>query len=255
MNTRKQLAILMVLVLVYAFLAFLTVVFFQAAQQAGMQSQVPAMTSDLPTWLLGLVSAGIILVVYGLLGLAGYWFAHKLGLPGVYKEGAGWREWVWIPLVVGLVLGVFLVVIDRLFAMGAGWDGFTHPDFPFSIIASATAGIGEEILFRGFVLGLWAFLINLILRRWGKINLALWIGNGIAALAFSAAHLPALMFLYGDASISAIPPLVLGELFLVNVLLGLVAGERMFRAGLVAAMGVHFWADIVWHVIWPLLTG
>lgn len=65
MNTRKQLAILAIFVLVYAFLAFLTVVFFQAAQQAGMQSQVPAMTSDLPVWLLGLANAGIILVVYG----------------------------------------------------------------------------------------------------------------------------------------------------------------------------------------------
>jgi len=255
MNTRKQVALLAVLVLVYAFLAFLTVVFFQGAQQAGVQSQVPAVTSDLPVWLLGLASGGIILVVYGLLGLVGFWFARKLGLPGVYKEGAGWGEWVWIPLLVGLVLGVLMVVIDRLFVLGAGWDGFTHPSFPFSIIASATAGIGEEILFRGFVLGLWAFLINLILRRWGKTNLALWIGNGIAALAFSAAHLPALMFLYGDTSISAIPPLVLGELFLLNGLLGLVAGERMFRAGLIAAIGVHFWADTFWHVIWPLLTG
>jgi len=33
----------------------------------------------------------------------------------------------------------------------------------------------------------------------------------------------------------------------------LVAGERCRRDGLVAAMGVHFWADIVWHVIWPLV--
>jgi len=35
-------------------------------------------------------------------------------------------------------------------------------------------------------------------------------------------------------------------------LLGVVAGERFMKDGLVAAIGVHFWADIVWHVLSPL---
>jgi len=253
MNTRKQLLVLAILVIVFAFLAFITAIFFQEAQQTGVQTQIPTQTSNLPAWLLGLANAGIILVGYGLFGLAGFWFARKLGLPGIYKEGAGWREWVWFPLAIGLVVGVVMVSVDRLFALGVGWDGFIHPSFPFSVIASATAGIGEEILFRGFVLGLWAFLLNLILKRWGKTKLALWIGNVIAALAFAASHVPALMLLYGYPSFSAIPPLVLGELFVMNGALSLVAGARMFRTGLVAAIGIHFWADFVWHVIWPLV--
>ena len=32
------------------------------------------------------------------------------------------------------------------------------------------------------------------------------------------------------------------------------AGERYMKDGLVAAAGVHFWADIIWHVVWPLLA-
>jgi hypothetical protein len=28
--------------------------------------------------------------------------------------------------------------------------------------------------------------------------------------------------------------------------------QRYMRDGLVAAMGVHFWTDIIWHVIWLL---
>jgi membrane protease YdiL (CAAX protease family) len=253
MKTRNQLLVLAIFVFVFAFLAFITATFFQEAQQAGLPAQVPSQTSDMPPWLLGLASAGIILVVYGLFGLAGFWLARKLNLRGIYKEGDGWREWAWMPLAIGLLVGVVMVAVDRLFVLGTGWDGFTHPVFPLSIIASATAGIGEEILFRGFVLGLWAYLLNLILRRWRKTDLALWIGNVIAALAFAASHLPALMLLYGFPSISAIPPIILGELFLLNGVLGLVAGARMFRAGLVAAIGIHFWADIVWHVIWPLV--
>jgi hypothetical protein len=47
----------------------------------------------------------------------------------------------------------------------------------------------------------------------------------------------------------------IGELPSLNGLVGLVAGERYMRDGLVAAAGVHFWADVVWHVVWPLIGG
>ena len=44
------------------------------------------------------------------------------------------------------------------------------------------------------------------------------------------------------------------ELFLLNSIVSLIAGERYMRDGLVAAIGVHFWVDIIWHVIWPLVV-
>ena len=43
-------------------------------------------TSDLPAWVLGLATAGIVLVAYGLLGLAGYWIARR-GLA--YRASTG----------------------------------------------------------------------------------------------------------------------------------------------------------------------
>jgi membrane protease YdiL (CAAX protease family) len=247
---KKQLVILCGFVLLLALLTLLTYLLFPVEQM--LPAGIEAPTSALPGWVLGLANAGIILVVYGLVGLAGIWFAGRLGLPGVYRHGAGWRQWFGIPLLLGLALGVILVVADRLFAAAAGWQGFPHPRFPLSIFASATAGIGEEILFRSFVLGLWAFLADLILRRQGATQVALWLGNVIAALAFSAGHLPSAMLLLGVTTPTAIPASILLELFLLNSLMGLVAGERYMRQGLVAAMGVHFWADMVWHVIWPL---
>jgi len=157
---------------------------------------------------------------------------------------------------LGLGCGVAIVLGDRLFAarqsaaLGPGWGGFPHPQFPFSLIASATAGIGEEVFFRLFVLSLWALLLNLFLRRWQATRLALGIANLIAALAFAAGHLPGVILMLGVEV--AYQPMVLAELFLLNGLVGLVAGERFIRDGLVAAVGVHFWADIVWHVLWPL---
>jgi membrane protease YdiL (CAAX protease family) len=207
-----------------------------------------------PRWLLGLAEAGIVLVVYGPLGLLGYWFARRLKLPAVFVEGAGWRRWLLWPGVLGIGLGSLLVVLDRAFVAAGSPMIMAHPAFPFSVIASAAAAIGEEVLFRSFAFGLWAFLLNLLLRRWKVGPAALWGGVLIAALLFGAGHLPAAMLFSGAASPLQMPALAVGEVFLLNGALGLVAGERYLRDGLVAAIGVHFWTDVVWHVIWPLLA-
>lgn len=257
MNNRKQLLALFILVAINAFLAFATYAWMPYEQMLASLS-VPAETTALSPLVLGLGNAAIMLVIYGLLGTAGYWLARRLGLPGIYRPEAGWRGLFWLPLGLGAVMGVFIVILDSLFALGRDWGGFTHPPFPFSLTASATAGIGEEVLFRLFVLCLWAFLLNLVLR-WRKAAgtpahpAALWIGNGIAALAFAAAHLPAAMLLLNASTPAELPINVLVELVLLNGALGLVAGQRFMRDGLVAAIGIHFWADIVWHVIFPLL--
>lgn len=123
----------------------------------------------------------------------------------------------------------------------------------FSIVASASAGIGAEITFRGFVLGLWTCLLNLLLRRRRMTGLALRIANVIAALAFAAGHLPTAMVLYKVASPAELPGLLVAEVFVLNTVISLAAGWRYMASGLVTAIGIHFCADIVWHVLWPLL--
>lgn len=251
--SRKQLTVFGVLLFIYALLAMMTYLFIPLDQLAPTQ-MAPTPTLDIPKWQLGLANAGIVIVVYGLAGLAGYWFARKLEIPPIYREGAGWRAWVLWPALLGLAVGVIFVLVDWLFVSLVALRGFPHPAFPFSLIASASAGIGEEIMFRGFMMGLWAFLFNLLLRRWKGKRAALWVGNVIAALAFSAGHLPAVMVVFGATTPAELPMWVLAEGFLLNSLVALVAGERYMKEGLVAAMGVHFWTDIVWHVIWPLIV-
>jgi membrane protease YdiL (CAAX protease family) len=201
---------------------------------------------------MGLASAGIYFVLYGLLGWAGYWFARKLGLPGIFSEDGNWRRWFLIPLAVGLVCGVVITIGDLVFAPINDFGRFVHPPFPLSILASMTAGVGEETMFRGFVFGLWALILNWLLKRFNGRTAALWIANVIAAVAFGAGHLPALFFLTGASSPAALNPILLAEIFLLNGVIGLVAGERYMKDGLVAAAGVHFWADVVFHVLWGL---
>jgi membrane protease YdiL (CAAX protease family) len=251
-NTRRQLIVLGVLVAVYALLAAVTYLFIPW-EQLTLSQAVPVPEVTIPRWQLALANAGIVVVLYGLLGLAGVWLARRLGLPGAFRPDAGWRQWLLHPMLLGLALGVTVVFGDRIFAALQNWAGFPHPPFPFSLIASATAAIGEEILFRSFVLGLWAFVLHLVLRRWQARGVALWLGNLLAALVFAAGHLGSAMLLFGAASPAGIPPLLLAEIFLINGAVGLVAGAQYIRQGLVAAIGVHFWVDVAFRVVSPLI--
>lgn len=250
---KKQLLVFIILLVVYVLTAFVTVTFFYDQLTQGLAPAQPGATTNLPAWALGLANAGIILLFYGLFGLAGLWFAKRLGLPGIFHETGNWRGWFWMPLLYGMVLGIVLASVDRILASNGLTPKFAHPPFPSSILASISAGIGEEILFRGFVFGLWGFLLNLILKRRNKTSIALWIANIIAALAFGASHIPAAMILLGVSTPAALPPVIIPEILLLNGIVGVAAGERYMKDGLIAAAGVHFWTDIVWHVIYPLL--
>lgn len=251
MNNRKQLTAFLVLLVVYAFSAFTTYAFF--TDQLTATAGVPMPDMGVSNVVLGLANAGIVLVLYGLLGLAGYWFARRLGFPGVFSEDGNWRRWFLIPLLLGLVCGVALVIGDFLFAPINDFGRMVHPAFPMSILASISAGIGEEIMFRGFVFGMWGFLLNWLLKRFNGRTVALWIANVIAALAFGAGHLGTVFFLTGASSLAELNPVLLVEIFLLNGIIGLIAGGRYMKDGLVAAAGVHFWTDVVFHVIWGLM--
>lgn len=247
---RKQLTAFLTMLVVYDFCIFATYAFFidQVAASAGIpMPELPASPA-----VMGLASAGIYMVLYGLLGWAGYWSARKLGLPGIISEDGNWKRWLLFPFLLGIVCGVAVIIGDLLFAPVNGIGRFPHPPFPVSILASMTAGIGEEIMFRGFVFGLWGLILNWLFKRFNGRTIALWIANIIAALAFGAGHLPTLFFLTGASSFADLNPVLLAEVFILNGLIGLVMGQRYMKDGLVAAAGVHFWTDVVFHVIWGL---
>jgi membrane protease YdiL (CAAX protease family) len=248
---RKQLTIFLVLLVTYAFCAFATYAFF--TDQLAVTAGVPMPDLGVSNAVLGLANAGIVLLVYGIVGLIGFWFARKLGLPGIFSEDGNWRRWFLIPLLLGLICGLMVVIGDILFTPINGFGRLVHPQFPMSIFASLSAGIGEEMLFRGFVFGLWGLILRWLLKRFNGLTLALWVANIIAALAFGAGHLGTIMFLTHASSLSDLSPVLLIEIFLLNGIIGLIAGQRYMKDGLVAAAGVHFWTDMVFHVLYGVL--
>ena len=249
---RKQLTVFFAMLATYALCAFVAYVFLMDQMTSSINTPVP--TTTIPPVLLGLANAGIVLVAYGLAGLAGIWFARKLGLPGVFSEDGNWRGWLWVPMGLGVLSGLMLIAGDVLFAGVNGLGRFPHPPFPTSIVASLSAGIGEEILFRGLVFGLWAFVLNWLFKRFQGRSLALWIANVIGALAFGAAHFAPILYMTGGTSMADINPMLMLEIFLLNGVIGLIAGWRYMKDGLVAASTVHFTADVVFHVLWGLFS-
>ena len=248
---RKQLTVFLILILLNAVSTFVIYTFFTGELAASLGVPMPDL--GVPDSVLGLANAGIATIQAGILGLIGYWFAHKLGLPGIFSEDGNWHRWFLIPMVLGLFCGIVLIIGDLVFAPINGFGALVHPVFPISIPASISAGISEEITFRGFVFGVWGLLLNWLLKRFNGRRLAMWIANVIAALAFGAGHLGTLMFLTGATSFAGLDPVLLVEIFLLNGIIGLIAGDRYMKDGLVAAAGVHVWNDVVFHVFYGLM--
>ena len=70
-----------------------------------------------------------------------------------------------------------------------------------------------------------------------------------SALAFAIGHYPSVMIIWDFKSIADIPLVLQTEIILLNGPVGLYAAYYFRKYGFLAAFSVHFWTDIVWHVL------
>jgi len=209
-------------------------------------------TMPAPKLVLAIANVAMILILYGGLGFTGLVLSKKIGLPEIWDKKVSNREKFLIPLIVGVGLGIFLIVADMVFANFNTIGRFVHPPFPNSIIASGAAGIGEEVIFRLFFIPFWVWLISFVILKKRFFNQFFWLISIASALAFSLGHTASIMILYNFTSFGQIPLVVFGEMILLNGTISLFAAYYFRRFGFLAPVGIHFWTDIVWHVIWGL---
>lgn len=235
------------------------VLYVQVPGGMGPLPQSIEQSTELIGWRGAAMLAVVITGLYGAAGLAGWWLAVRAGLAGVVATGVSWRTWARGPLLVGVAVGVTMVIIDAVAGMGLGWEGFPHPPFPASLLASLSAAIGEEIIFRLFVLTVWYVVLRALLRSRLRNGVADgWAAGGAVAIAtilFALGHLGTAIILYGVETPAQLPMNVLIKLFVLNAPVGIAAGLALLRDGLVGAVGVHLGANLVWHVLYGLLTG
>ena len=207
-------------------------------------------------------------VLYGIIAAIGLVLASRIGLGLPFLESwlAGKANWALVrkylvpAIIAGLLAGAMIVALDavvfapRLAAEVAqtgqttslaapAWQGF---------LASFYGGITEEILLRLFVLSLSAWIFRFVNRSAeGRPGLmALWSANILTAILFGLGHLP-----ITAAAGLPMDALVITRAILLNGLAGILFGWFYWTFGLEAAMVSHFSADIVLHVLMPLLAG
>jgi len=200
--------------------------------------------------ILAMMNAAIMLFVYGGLGLVGIQLGKKVGFADMIDPATTVQQRVVTPAIIGGGLGLFFIVADLAFSQLHKLGPLPHPPFPTSIVVSAIAGIGEEIVFRLFFISFWFWLFYHVILKRKYRQIVFWIVTFFSAMAFSAGHLPSVMMILGVGEFVEIPVALLIEVFLLNGTLSFVTAYFLQKHGFLAAVGVHFWTDIVWHVIW-----
>ena len=214
---------------------------------------LPNQEIPIPKPIIALVNAGTMLVLYGGLGFIGLKLSQKLEFPDIWDDRVSTQQRFLLPALVGLGIGLFFIVMDGVLSQSHPFGPFPHPPFPTSLIVSAIAAIGEEIIFRLFFIpfGVWLISYVILKKRWQEQ--VFWIVTIFSALAFAFGHLPSVMVIFGINQINEIPPVLMLEIILLNGILSLFAAYYLRKYGFLAAVGIHFWVDVVWHVIWGAL--
>jgi len=241
--------IFIVLAVLMGLLSAFNMLLPQSAPGSGLLAMdLTKLPAPLPVMMLTVFA--IVLIPYGGLGFLGLKLSQKLGIPNLICPEVSNRQRFGVPALVGAGIGVFLIVMDLVFTNFFGVAPLQHPPFPTSLLASLSAGIGEEILFRLFFTTFWTWLISYVILRRRWLLPVYWVISTISAVAFSASHFPALMYLQQATGVNQFSPALIVEIFLLNGTLSLVAAYFFKKSGYLAAAGVHFWADLVWHVMW-----
>jgi hypothetical protein len=236
--------LLFVLVILLAFFSALSVFF-----PLNFIAQMPEQSLPASKSIMSLVSFFIVLIIYGGLGFIGLKLSSRIDFPEIWDTKITIKNKIIFPSVIGIIIGIIFIIVDiiytKLFSLKQ-----LHPEFPFSIIASFTAGIGEEIIFRLFIISFWVWLISKKIFKSKHQVIIFWIVTIFSAISFSIGHIPSVMVLSGYKTFNEIPIELMLEIILLNGLLAVFCAYSFKKYGIISSMVLHIWTDIVWHIIW-----
>lgn len=217
----------------------------------------------IPTPLALTISVVQTLILVAIAAGLGLWLGRRVGLgaPRLRQWLAGDQEGALRLLkpaairaaIAGASTSVVVLLLDvfafpgTLQAQSAGSAG--SPTYWQGLLASFYGGIDEELLMRLGVMTIVVWLGAVLLRQQKPSDGIYWFGIVVSAVAFGLGHLPA------TAASFNITALVVLRAVVLNGLIGVVLGWFYWRHGLLSAMAGHFSADLVLHVIVPLIGG
>lgn len=183
------------------------------------------------------------------LGLIGRLIAEKIGL---------WREFrleakpIIYTALVSIIGGLVFILSDvLLFAklIPPVLDSYlSKPTLNFIIANITYGGVVEEIMLRLFLMSLIAFVLSKLSKDKTASDTHFIVANIIAAILFSAGHLPATITSIG------ISPIIVFRCFLLNGGFGLLFGRMYRKHGIGYAMLTHAGVHIISKIIWILFV-
>lgn len=158
-----------------------------------------------------------------------------------------------LSLGLGVLAGVLIIGFDVLFSLVGSTislSGTTLPPAWQGLLSSLYGGINEEVLMRLFVMSLLVYLTFKIRKTedGSPTRLGVWISIILAALLFGVGHLPTAM------ALGLVTPLLVARIIILNSIGGIIFGWLYWKKGLESAMVSHFSADLILHVLLPLLA-
>ncbi|MBI4814136.1 MAG: CPBP family intramembrane metalloprotease [Methanobacterium sp.] len=199
------------------------------------------------------------IILFAIAILVGLYLAKRVGFGLPVLEG--WLEGkevgnylksiLGISVGSGVLAGILIILFSFLFTSASSVLQGAELSVPLwkSFLASFYGGIGEEILFRLFVMTVIVWIFYKIKKTpEGKpTTIGISLAIIITAILFGIGHLPI------TGSIIAITPLVIVRAIVLNGIGAIIFGWLYWKKGLESAMISHFSADIVLHVIFPLI--
>lgn len=176
-------------------------------------------------------------------------FAREVDFPGWLDDRVIRQDMIVKWVLLGLVIGVFWMIGDRMLELGGGWKGIPLGSPLLSFAVSLRAVLLAELLYRGllFVLIVWTCK-----KLWGQVSFA-W-ANLFVAFISALAYVPVSMGLFKLVSVSQIPFTMWVGLIVLQGGAGVLFGVVAIRYGLWASVIVHLCADLVWHTLWPIFA-
>jgi hypothetical protein len=94
------------------------------------------------------------------------------------------------------------------------------------------------------------WVISYLILKGKMQSQVFWVIAIISAFLFAFSHIPTVQYIMGFSSLSEIPIALITEIIVLNGVLSLFAAYYFRKYGFLAAVGIHLWTDIVWHVIY-----
>jgi membrane protease YdiL (CAAX protease family) len=213
-------------------------------------------------WVLVPIQVAQSMVLIGAATALGLWLGPKVGLGAPLLHGLlsgdqdarpRLRALLAPSVGLGVLVGAVIVVLDhgvftpRLAAAGSDTAALGPPAWQ-GLMASLYGGIVEELLMRLGLLTLLVWMGARLMRTAVPPPAVVWFAIVATALIFGAGHLPT------TATVLSLTPLVVARALLLNGIGGVLFGWLYWKRGLLAAMLAHFSADLVLHVVVPLLA-